>query len=243
MSEFRFKIEAYTKDTIPMDVLVKYLADLVEVFGTPHQVHFDRLEEGSVVPVIRVDKEALPKVRERVERVKAGTGPVEAVRAFHAINKRLQEDNGSGYVLDVEAKGAEIIRFPGRSEAEPTYGAVRRQGSIDGEIIRVGGRDRARVRVMLQCEEKTLSNIHAKKTLAKELGNNLYEQVRLFGSGRWVRDVLGTWNLEDFTVDSFEVLKGDSLSTALTKLRAIPGGAWTTESYDELVDMREDEDD
>lgn len=241
MSEYRFKIEAYTKDSIPMEVLARYLVDLADVLGTPHAVHFDRLEEGSVVPVIRIETEALPKVTERVNRVKSGNGPVEAVRAFHSINRRLQEDNGTGFILD--ATGAEIIRFPGREAVEQAYSAIRRQGTLDGEIIRVGGRDRARVRIMLQTEDRTISNVHARKAVAKDLGNRLYEQVRLFGVGRWTRDVLGTWNLEDFSVDHFEVLKTDNLATALTKLRAISGGEWAADSYDEIRDLRRDDPD
>lgn len=73
--------------------------------------------------------------------------------------------------------------------------AVRRQGSLDGELIRVGGKDRHRVRVMLQSEDHAFGHIHAKKSLAKELGNHLFEPVRLFGSGRWRRDPVGVWTL------------------------------------------------
>jgi hypothetical protein len=243
MGEFRFTIKAYTKDTIPFDVLVRYLADLVGVLGTPHAVHLDRLEDGSVVPVVKVEKEAVPKVRERVRRLGEGVGPAEALRAYSAINDRLRQDNGTGAVIDVAAGGAEIIQFPGSGISEHGYGVVRRQGTLDGEVIRVGGKDRAKVRIMLQSQDRVVGYIHAKKTLAKELGNYLYEPVRLYGSGRWRRDSIGAWTMEDFRVDRFELLKADKLSTALTKLRSIAGGEWSAESYEELRGLRGDDED
>lgn len=226
-----------------MGVLADYLADFAKVLGTPHQVHLDRLEEGSVVPVILVEREAVPKVRERVHRLSIGAGPADAVRAYQSINERLRIDNGSGSIVDVDAGGAEIIFFPGRESSDQSYGAIRRQGTLDGELIRVGGRDRNRVRVMLQSEKRSVGNIHAKKSLAKELGNHLYEPVRLFGTGRWRRDPIGIWTLEDFSVDSFERLKSDKLSSAITSLRAIGGGEWTAEAYQEISDLRDEEED
>lgn len=49
--------------------------------------------------------------------------------------------------------------------------------------------------------------------------------------------------MEDFSVDSFERLKSDKLSSAITSLRAIGGGDWAAEAYQELRDLRDEEDD
>lgn len=243
MSEFRFKIDAYTPETIPMEVLAQYLANLAEMLGTPEAVHLVRLEAGSVIPVIKIEEEAKPAVRARVKAVKSGTAPVAALRAYQAINERLKKDKSSGRLIDVEQTDAEIIQFPGAAESEESYGSVRKQGTLDGEVIMVGGKNRARVPVHLQIDDRVISYVHAKKGLAQELGSRLYTPVRLYGSGRWRRNPIGVWGLEDFSVDRFEPLKADSLSKALVALRAIGGAEWDENSLSELRDLRIDEQD
>ena len=75
------------------------------------------------------------------------------------------------------------------------------------------------------------------ENVAKELGRVLFEPVRLFGQGHWSRDMEGQWSLKRFKVHNFDSLEHDSLSTALTKLRAI-GGEWGEDSYRELSEIR-----
>ena len=59
--EYRFKIDAaYTPETMPMARLAEYIRELSTLLGNQDKVHFDRLEEGSTVPIIRVDHEAFP---------------------------------------------------------------------------------------------------------------------------------------------------------------------------------------
>jgi hypothetical protein len=65
--ELRFKISAYTPDSIPLARLGQYVADLGAMLGEPSEVHFARLEQGSTVIVHRVKAEALPKVVERTQ--------------------------------------------------------------------------------------------------------------------------------------------------------------------------------
>ena len=227
-----------------MEVLAEFLSKLAVLFGAPHAVHFVRIEPGSAVPVINVDKESAPAVRERIRAVKSGNGPIVALRAYQAINQKLKDINGSGRLLDIEEGGAEVINFPGHTQATGDFGAIRKQGTLDGEVIRVGGKDRRRVSIQLQIEEdRVISYVHTRKALAEELGHRLYKPVRLYGSGRWRRDPIGFWNLEDFSVDRFEPLKADKLSTALVALRAVGGGEWNAKSLDELRRIRDGEDD
>src|SRR5215469_3602556 len=98
--EFRFQIDAYSPDTIPLARLSQYLGDLARMMGETANVHLARIDKGSTVPVIRVDWEAEPKVRERIRAVKFNEGPLEAQRAFREINKKLVEDNANGVLID-----------------------------------------------------------------------------------------------------------------------------------------------
>ena len=52
--EFRLKIEAYTPDTMPMERLAEYLAELALMLGERTFVHFVRLEAGSTSIVHRI---------------------------------------------------------------------------------------------------------------------------------------------------------------------------------------------
>ncbi len=231
--ELRFRIDAWTPDTLPMARLAEYLVQLAQVLGEERAVHLVRLEEGSMVAVSKVDVEALPKVRARTLSVRRGNAPISAIRAYRSINKMLRDDNGVGVIQE---DGAEIIRFPGREESEEKYNAVTQQGSIDGEVVRVGGINKM-VPIMLQAEGKTIPNCWATREIAKQLGSHLFEPVRLFGTGRWERTVNGTWNLDAFRVDRFDSLNDEPLSSVLTSLRAL-GGDWGDAALEDLDELR-----
>ncbi len=94
--EYRFKIDAFTPDTLPMARLAEYMASLAELLGEPTAVHFKKLEAGSTILVQRIDREAVPKVRQRTSAVRRGDASQDATRAFKAINKLLRDDNASG---------------------------------------------------------------------------------------------------------------------------------------------------
>ena len=62
--ELRFKINAYSPTTMPMVRLARYLDNLATVLGETNSVHLVSVEEGSTVPVLTVDWEAYPKLRQ-----------------------------------------------------------------------------------------------------------------------------------------------------------------------------------
>lgn len=234
-AEYRFKIDAYTPTTIPMARLAEYMRELSLMLGEPASVHFERLELGSTVLVHRVENEAIPKIRERVSGVKRGDAPREALRAYKTINKFLREDNAVGDYREKKTS-AVIIQFPGRQEAEEKFPLVKQVGSIDGRVIRVGGNDDT-VPVWLEAEGVQITGCYTSRGVAKQLGARLYDQVRLFGKGRWSRDGEGNWSLVDFKIENFEPLDDMPLSDALMALRGIPT-EWTDEAYGEISLVR-----
>jgi hypothetical protein len=92
-TEYRFKIDAYSPDTMPMARLAQYMAELATLLGEQNAVHFKRVTKGSTVLNARVDREATPKVRDRVAAVRAGDGGSEPRRAFNTLNRLLRDDN------------------------------------------------------------------------------------------------------------------------------------------------------
>jgi hypothetical protein len=233
--EFRFRIEAYTPETIPMQRLAEYLHELAAILGETKAVHFVRLEASSTVVVHTVEHEAIPKVRERVTAVARRQGSRDATRAYRTINRMLRADNGTG-VLQAPT-GAEIIRFPGIQEVE-RFGTVTQQCFMDGEVVRIGG-TRERVPITLRSEEELITECYTSRATAKRLAAHLFEPVRLFGNGRFAREDQGSWKLEYFAFENFTQLTDEPLSSVVEALRAIPGGKWGEDTLDELRFIRQ----
>lgn len=235
-TEYRFKIGAYTPDTMPMARLAEYIAELAKMLGEPSAVHFVRLERGSTQVVHKINREAVPKVRARLSAVKRGDAPSDAARAFRTINRFLREDDAVGVLQERKPGSAVIIRFPGRDETQEEFAAVKQHGSIDGELTWIGGSDDT-AHITLKSEGQQISGISVNKMLGKQLANRIFEYVRLHGRGRWRRDSEGVWTLIDFKVESFEPLNDAPLSTVLDRLRAVPT-EWDDDAYNELRALR-----
>ncbi|WP_420405945.1 hypothetical protein [Nisaea sp.] len=237
-AEYRFKIDAYTPDTIPMGRLAEYMADLAAMLGEPERVHFDRLEPGSVVLVQKIDPPAVLKVRERVKQINSGSAPTEALRAFERTNSRLKQDNSIGALS--EGEGAEVIRFPGREMPEPlVYGPINQDGTLDGQVIVVGGTGDW-VPVHISRAGSTF-NCHAEREMAKRLAQYIFgKEVRVRGNARWERDEHGIWNLLRFRIYDFQVLDDEPLSGVVARMRAIEGSGWPEieDPWGELSKMR-----
>src|SRR5262249_48003725 len=157
-AEFYFWIDAFTPATIPMARLAEYMAELAAMLGEAASVHFVRLKRGSTAIVHRVEYEAVPKVRERATAVRRGDAPRDALRAYENVNKMLRDDNGTAALK--EGNNAIIIPFPGIRNAEEKYAAIRERGTIDGEIIRVGGPHKW-VPILITTEGETFSGCWA----------------------------------------------------------------------------------
>jgi hypothetical protein len=229
--EYRFKIDAYTPETMPMARLSEYMRALSEILGEPSAVHFRRLEKSSTVVVSKVDREAAPKVRQRVAALRRGDAPKDISAAYGEINKLLRADNAIGVLCEDEPRGV-IIRFPGREEISEEFPAIRQPGSVDGVVIGIRGKDET-IHITLQSDGRQISGFVTNKTLAKQLGTRLFEPVRLYGRGKWSRDAEGNWHLEEFRVDTFDGLADVPLSSALDELRSIPT-EWDEKSYSNL---------
>ena len=238
-SEYTFRIDIFTPDTLPMARLAEYMAALADLIGHKESTHFARIEKGSARLVSCVEEHDAPKVQRRLEAVSSATPPQGTTKAFKTLDDMLAEDNAVGEIIG--PAGAILIPFPGRTRPKAlTFPAFRQNGSIDGQIMSIGGRDKT-AHVTLQDGGLTYTNIDLDKDVARELAKHLYgAKIRLFGSGRWERHPEGTWKLLTFTVDRYEVLDDTPLADVLAELRAISGVGDGT--YDALMALRLGED-
>lgn len=235
--EFIFKIDLYTPETFPMERLAVYMADLAAMFGEQGQVHFVRLEDGSTAIVSKIDGEALPKVRDRISRIKRREAEPETQAAYERINRKLRDDNGSG---DLWEDDTVVIPFPGKKlEESLTFGAFNQEGSLDGRIMRLGG-TREPAYVLLKSSDM-IYGCEARREMIKRLREYLYEgEIRLFGTGRWQRNKIGEWELRRFVVRDFIPLDDTPLSEVINSLRRVEGSEWNTveDPWEELNTIR-----
>jgi hypothetical protein len=242
-----FYIDAYSPETIPMAKLADYMADFAALLGKENAVHFAGLEKGSTKLAARVAFEDVPKVTTRLHDIRRGNPPKDAARLFAQIDDRLAYDNAVGRIFieaDAGAAPAELLAFPGRDRPKAqSYGPFTQEGSLDGILISVGGKNEP-ISIRLQNGETTYSNCETNRSIARELGKHLFEPIRIHGTGRWMREMNGTWTLRAFRVHRFDVLDKDSLREAVTALRGVPGSGWqgVADPLGELADLRGDSD-
>lgn len=217
--EYRFEIDAFTPATIPMARLAEYVSDLAKMFGNNSSVHLGRIETGSTVPVVLVDWEAEPKVRERLKAIRNHEAPEEAQQAAKDVDRRLLQDNAKAVLVD--PTGSKVLRFCGRENATKLeFGPISQPGVFQGIPIKVGGENDPVPVHLEDGKDKTI--VLAKRSLAKEIAQHLFTSVvRVEGTGRWIRHTDGEWEMLSFQASSFRVIEDASLRKNLDDLRQI----------------------
>lgn len=238
--EYVFRIDAFTPDTLPMARLAEYLAALAKLLGFPEHTHFVRLEKGSARLVHKVDPVDAPKVETRLDGIRLGAAPKDAINARRSLDDLLANDNATG-VLTESTTGRIVIPFPGRDRPKPlTFPAFREDTSIDGQVVNIGGRD-STAHATLQDGDTFHTNLSMKREQARELGKLLYgPTVRLHGNGRFERHPDGVWRMLDFRVERIERLDDRSLLDTFRMLRDVSGnGLMDAEAYRNIASERE----
>lgn len=221
--EYRLEIDAFSPSTIPMSRLAEYISDLARVFGNNSSVHLLRIEGGSTVPVVLVDWEAEPKIRERLRAIRNREAPEDAQQAVKDIDRRLLQDNAKAVLLD--PVGAKVFRFDGRESATKLeFGPVSQTGVFQGIPIKVGGENDPVPVHLEDGREKYI--VLARRSLAKAIAQHLFSSVvRVEGTGRWIRHTDGEWEMVSFHAVSFEVVEDADIRKNIGELRKVPG-AW-----------------
>lgn len=203
--EIEFKIDLWTPETIPQVRLGEYLVAVSNLYGETTGVHFSRLRKGSAVLVSTIDETAFPKVERRLFEIRAGQGQQQAVGVFRRIDEMLALDNAVGSIRLPRGGGGIVMKFPGRDRLKPIeYAAIREEGYLEGEIIKIGGRERT-IHVTLQDDNVIYTAIETNRSMARLLGPLIFgPTVRLYGEDNWRRDPDGKWTLDRFVIGHFE---------------------------------------
>ena len=239
--EYNFRIDAYSPSTIPMARLAEYMAQLAALLGQQANVHFLRLEEGSTCLIHRVDTEAAPKVRVRLETAQVADPDDEVGTIYRGLDDMLRADNAIGAL---SRDSSNVLRFPGREQPKPRrIGPFNQFGTLDGVLLRIGGRDKT-AHATIEDADGITWNCIVTRDMARELAHHLFgDPVRLSGIGRWERSETGRWELHRFTVQGFHPLQAESLAAAVNRVRLL-NADWnrSNDPIGLLQDMRNDDD-
>lgn len=230
--DYVFRIDAFTPDDLPMARLAIYLAELAKLLGHAEHTHFVRIDPGSARLVHRVDAVDAPKVEARLNSVRLGDGPKDAMAARRQLDELLANDNAIGELQEV-ASGQVVVSFIGRDRPKTiSFPPFRQNTAIQGQIVNIGGRDET-AHATLQDGAMYHVNVSMKRNLARQLAPLLYGPVvRLHGNGRFERQPDGIWKMLDFRVDRYEPLDEKSIAETLATVRALPGnGIMRPDSY------------
>ncbi len=221
--EYVFRIDVFTPDTLPMGRLAEYLAALSRMIGHAEHTHFLRVDEGSAKLVHKVDAVDAPKVETRLNNVRLGQAPKDAMKARKELDDLLANDNAIATLTEAET-GRVVVPFEGRNRPKPiSFPAFREDTAIQGQIVSIGGRD-STAHAILQDGEVVHVNLSMTRDIARELAPLLYGPiVRLHGNGRFERQPDGKWKMLDFKVDRFEKLDERLPKDFLAELRTVQG--------------------
>ena len=148
------------------------------------------------------------------------------MKAFATLDEMLRKDNATGALE--HSDGAVILPFPGRDQAEPpVFGPFRQDGTLDGQVLRVGGKDDT-VPVHLRDGAIIHTGLYTTADLARQIAQHLLGPViRVHGAGTWFRGNDGTWELRSFKITEFELLSEEPLKDVVEALRSLEGGSWS----------------
>jgi len=222
-TEYVFRIDVFTPDTLSMMRLANYLSALSKLLGHHEHTHFVSIEEGSAQLVHKVDAVDAPKVEMRLQQVRSGEAPREALSAHRELDDLLANDNAIGTLAE-RASGRVVVPFLGRNRPKPVhFPPFRENAMVQGQVVSVGGRD-STAHAILQDGEATHTNLSMSRETAKQLASLLYgPTVRLHGNGKFERQKDGNWKMLDFRVERFEKVDDRAIREALDDLRRIEG--------------------
>jgi len=235
VKKFTFKIADFTPETMPFGRLVKYYAEIARMIGTADNLHLLDIVESSHGSAFAIDRNHEAELIKRLDSIKKGTAPKQAIRAHGTINAMLKEDNTSGMFSDPDGKN--VIVFPGKRTDESSQIRIRDAATFTGELYHIAGtRDDAKIRINTDAYGVVFCT--TTKNIAKELRDYLFEDVKVSGRGVWTRGEGGAWDIDDFYITHFEPVMKENLRSAVNRLRSM-GVNWPEDPLEKIQNLEE----
>lgn len=224
--QIKFRISSLTPDTLSMGRLAQYLACLAGMYGNHDDVRFKGVRKGSAVLVAEAFPDIVDGIERRLRLINTSETDDKAQRAYNDLNRLLQEDHSTAYVT--RPKLGKIITFPGAKQQRRTDQiSVVQPVTIDGVVIRIGGKDDTIPVVIQDMEGNNISCTIKGKQNAKELSKYyLGDTIRITGNGKLTRGEDGIWKMSDVMINSYYPISDEPLDKIFNDLREIEGNGW-----------------
>lgn len=216
-------IQGVNIDSLPLEDIGKYVSDFAELLGQDVEPKYHGITRGSMKIKARVPIDREIDVKTRGFLLRTGEAPEDAVRARERISRRLGRNHAKRATL-LDSAQSKVIEIPVEKpvSAVPAVPSFTRAGSLQGRIIRIGGKQDL-VSVEIQDVDGMVYLCRATRDKARRLAREMFDPVvRVHGSGRWYRTDEGIWRVEDFQIADFDVLENDNFSQSIAALRAVP---------------------
>jgi hypothetical protein len=138
---FTLHIEGVSIDSIPLGDVGDYIADLAQLLGKEVEPRFAGITKGSINLRAKVRREHDIEVKNRGFLLRTGDAPEEAVRARQRISQRLGRHRARKATL-VDHANTKVVEIPIEKpfDADTNVPLLQRSGTLQGQVIRVGGR-------------------------------------------------------------------------------------------------------
>ena len=236
-----FKIDAVSKETIPLLDLAAYIDQFAKLLGSHDSVHLHDVQEGSLTISCDVGEGAFESVQERVSHASQPDSDPSAYNSYRELNAYLKRDQSSGVVSEgTNSDYQKIIEIPGiREENIEMYQAIWEAGNVDGIPTRFGGKslDPQWIPILLN-DNGTVVNCEAKPEVAVEIiPHFLKVPIRASGQGRWVYSENEGWRLAKFRIEQFVALDNRPLAEAVAEIREVYVGTDWAKSDDPITQI------
>lgn len=224
--QIKFRISSLTPDTLSMGRLAQYLACLAGMYGNDNDVRFKGVRKGSAVLVAEAFPDVVDSIEHRLRLINTSETDDKAQRAYNDVNRLLQEDHSTAYVT--RPKSGKIITFPGGKQQrriDPI--SVMQPVTIDGVVIRIGGKDETIPVVVQDMEGNNIPCTIKGKQNAKALSKYyLGETLRITGTGKLTRNEDGVWRMSNVIIESYYPISDEPIDKIFNDFRAIEGNGW-----------------
>jgi hypothetical protein len=223
------------------------MAQLGKLLGHEDRVHFKGLRGGSTVLACKIEREAEPKVQQRLSDLRISEAANDAVAAQKELNEMLREDNAVAefrHYEEGQITSAVMARFPGREIPVPKkLGPISEPTSFKGELIRIEGEDSTKHAGIKDSLGRIFKG-EMSRDLAIQMRELLFEWVQVDGTGKWLREEDGTWQLKNFRIERCVQLSKEGLADDINALRKVEGSEWRelNDPLEFIRDMRSDGD-
>lgn len=223
-ARFRLRVTAYTPDSIPLARLAEYMEGLAALMGSQAQVHFGGLTKGSTVINAQVEPESVQRVESRLRNARTPNAPRDAVKALTRLEALMRQDNARG---TLSLGGERLIKFLGiDAVVVERVGPIREATSIQGQVMRVGGKDRTLHALLVSQDGEEYKVTTTSREQAKAVAAHLFTVIRASGTGVWYRSDTGIWELDELRLEAFEPVSERTLEEAVAELRLIGDNGW-----------------